>query len=232
MTPPRPSLLAVVPARAGSKGIPGKNLAPVGGRPLIAWTLAAARESGVCARIVVTTDSPAIAAVARDHGGETPFLRPAELSGDEASSVDVVVHAVSWLEREEGARFDWIGLLQPTSPLRTAGDLAAAYELARTRAPKAVVSMCPAKSPPPWLKQLDADGRIAVTPPGAMRRQDVAGWYALNGSIYLVRRDVLLAEGTFFTDDTLGFVMPQERSLDVDTPFELVQCDVLLRERG
>ncbi len=227
-------VLAIVPARGGSRGIPNKNIALVGGQPLIYWTIAAARAAASIQRIVVSTDSPAIAEVARRCGAETPFLRPPELAQDDTPGLAPILHAIRWLAEHEGYRPEWVICLQPTSPLRTAGDIEAAVELARRKRADAVVSVAPLGHHPYWIKQVDEEGRLHDFLTGdhpSDRRQDAPPVYVLNGAIYLARRDVLLERETWYTGQTYACVMPLERSLDVDTPWDLHLADLILGAR-
>jgi len=226
--------LAMIMARGGSKGIPGKNLRIVAGKPLIAWTLEAALRCPLLGRVVVTTESFEIADTARSFGAEVPFMRPAELAQDDTPGIEPVLHAVRWLEAHENYKPDLVMLLQPTSPLRTAGDITAAVELLTEKSPDAVVSISPVDQHPYIMKVVESDGRIRDyaqldQPPD--RRQDFPALYALNGAIYLVRVDVLLERESFFTDMTYGLIMPRERSLDVDTPWDLYLADLILKDR-
>jgi CMP-N,N'-diacetyllegionaminic acid synthase len=214
--------------------VPNKNLVPVGGRPLIVWTIQAALAARRPTRVIVSTDSPAIAQVARDAGAETPFLRPAELARDDTPGMAPLVHALRWLEAHEGYRPDALLCLQPTSPLRGAEDIDAAVDLADSTGADAVVSGVAAAQHPYWMKTLDDAGRISpfmsVTPAPA-RRQDLPPVYALNGAIYLARREVLLERETWYTDRTHMYVMPEERSFDVDTPWDVRLVDIILSAR-
>ncbi len=229
------SCLAIISARGGSKGIPGKNIRPVAGKPLIAWTIAAARESAVFQRIIVSTDSQEIAEAARQNGAEIPFMRPADLARDDTSGTDPVVHAVQWLELHENFISEWVMLLQPTSPLRASQDIRRAVALAEQKNADAVVSVAPVEDHPYWMKRIDTDGCledfIRLEKP-INRRQDLPEVYALNGAIYLVRRTVLMAQETLFPQRTYALVMPRERSLDVDTPWDLYVADLILKDRG
>ena len=216
-------VLAVITARGGSKGIPGKNIVPMAGKPLIAWTIDAALRSRAGLRVIVSTDDEEIARVARERGAEVPFLRPAELAGDASPHIPVLTHAMKWMESHEKYRPDWVLLLQPTSPMRTAGDIDAALRLAEEKRADSVVSVAPAKHPC-FLMQLTSDGRLEdymPKPEGYLPRQRVPPVYAANGAIYLVKRDVLVEKETLYTDRTFAYVMPPERSLDIDTPAEL-----------
>ncbi|HZS37723.1 MAG TPA: acylneuraminate cytidylyltransferase family protein [Polyangia bacterium] len=229
------SLLALIPARGGSKGVRGKNVALVAGRPLIAWTVEAARAARHVERVVVTTDSPEIAEAARAAGAEVPFLRPDELARDDTPGIAPALHATRWLDEHEAYRPELVCYLQPTSPLRRAEHIDAAVELLREKAADAAVSVTPVEHHPYWTKRLAPDGRLSdfLTPdPPITRRQDLPPLYALNGALYLVRRAVLLADETLFPPNTVGYVMTPRDSLDVDTPFDLELADLLLRARA
>lgn len=227
-------MLGLILARGGSKGIPRKNLALVGNKPLMAWTVEAANESGVVERLVLSTDDPEIADEGRRIGAEVPFLRPPELATDSSTSMDVNLHAFRWLEENENYRPDYVLLLQPTSPLRAAADIRASVELAVERQADSVVSVCAAHQHPLWMKTLDNQGRLVdlyPQPSTPTRRQDLPPAFALNGAIYLNLRSFLLNAHTFVCDRTYGYVMPPERSLDVDTPWDLYLADLILRDR-
>jgi CMP-N,N'-diacetyllegionaminic acid synthase len=230
-----PSILALITARGGSKGVPGKNIALVAGRPLIAWTIEAARMSRHIGRVVVDTDDAVIAEVARACEAETPYVRPAELARDDTLSMDVVVHALRWLAEHEAYRPDWLCLLQPTSPLRTAADIDAAIELAIARNADAVVSVAPSDQHPLWQKRLDHDGRMhdyVEREARPLQRQGLPPAYVLNGAIYLAKSDILLTKRNWYTGRAYAYVMPSERSLDVDSHWDLRLADLMLRTEG
>lgn len=212
-------VLAFVPARGGSKGLPRKNILDLAGRPLIAWTLAAARESVYVDRCVVSTDDAEIAAVASAHGGDVPFMRPPELAHDTSATFDAIQHAL-----ENVAGYDIVLLLQPTSPLRTGGDIDGALEqLQRHGAPSCVSVVEPAKSPY-WSYKVDARNRLVPLLDERLtrlRRQDLPKSYVLNGAVYAARVDWLLHHKDFLGGDTVPYVMPAERSMDIDTAFDL-----------
>lgn len=213
----------MIAARGGSKSVPRKNLIDVGGRPLIAWSIAAALGSRV-SRTIVTTDDPEIAEMARRFGAEVPFERPAELAQDDTPGTDPILHAVEWLERHEHYRPDLVVSLQPTSPFRTSADIDAAIALLESRGADSVVAATPADHHPYWMKRVTADGWAEEFLPGTpvpARRQDLPAAYALNGALYLARREVLLARRGWYTDRTVLYIMPPERSIDVDTPWDL-----------
>ncbi len=225
------NLLAIIPARMGSKGIRDKNLASVGGKPLIAWSIQCALASLSVERVIVTTDSKAIAAMAVELGAESPFLRPPELASDDTPGIAPVLHALQWIRDNEGGLPLYSIVLQPTSPLRAPEDIDGAMELAGKREADAVVSVVSTERHPCWMKTLDSTGRMNNFMPGRevpFRRQDLPDVYALNGAIYLARSEFLLREEGWYSENTYGYVMPVERSLDVDTPWDLELADMLL----
>ena len=227
----RGDLLAIVPARGGSKGVPGKNIKVTGGQPLIVWTIQAALRAISVARTVVTTDSQKIAAVAKMHGAEVPFLRPEELAGDETPGILPILHTLNWLAEFEGYRPDYVCCLQPTSPLRTSQDIDAALRVLVEKQADAVVSVTPAKHHPSWLKTMDEEGRVKAfldRGENADNRQDLLPLYALNGAIYLARRTIIQDFRTWYTERTYAYVMPASRSLDIDTVDDLSLADLLL----
>jgi CMP-N,N'-diacetyllegionaminic acid synthase len=218
------SVLALIPARGGSKGLPGKNIRPLKGRPLIGWSIEAALASRYVSRVVVSSDDEEILAVARDQGAETPFRRPASLAGDDTPSMDVVLHALDQL-----GGFEWIVLLQPTSPLRQAVDIDAAIEQCLNTAAPACVSVCDAPASPWWMFQIGDRGGMRSFLPAEqrpVRRQDLPDLYALNGAVYVAKTEWLRQSLSFLTEETVAHVMPRERSVDIDTLFDfrLAEC--------
>lgn len=225
------SVLAVIGARGGSKSLPGKNLASLGGKPLIAWTIEAALTCPSVTRTIVTTDDESIADTARRHGAEIPFMRPPELADDATPGITPVLHAVRWLDEHEHYRPDVVVNLQPTSPLRTGADIGAALRLLAERKADAVVSVTEADQHPFWMKTIDPDGWMHDFVPQSdpiLVRQKLPDVYALNGAIYLAYRDVLLANDGWYTSRTAAYVMPFERSIDIDTAWDLTIAQLLL----
>ena len=227
-------VVGVITARGGSKSIPKKNIAPLAVKPLIAWTIETALRSPSLSRVIVSTDDEEIARVAQEWGAEVPFLRPAELARDDSPHIPVVVHAIEWLESQENMRPDYVLLLQPTSPLRSTEDIDNAISLALEKSADSVVSVCQAFSHPYLTKRITADGRLedfGYRPEGYLARQALPPAYIVNGAIYLVRRDVLIEQQTFYTEQTYAYVMPPERSLDIDTPWDLYLADLILKDK-
>lgn len=225
-------ILAVIPARGGSKRLPGKNVRPLGGLPLIAWTIRAAQQAGGLARIVVTTDDPGIAAIAEAHGAEVPFLRTAALATDEATSAAVVLDLLDRLGPPEP---DGVLLLQPTSPFRTAETIRRGLALFAEAGGESVVSVSPAREHPFWCKRLDAEGRLQPFIPDApvLRSQDLPPAYALNGLLYLTTPATLRATGGFYSPATRALVVPEPaEAVDIDTPLDWALAEAVLASRG
>lgn len=228
------SILALIPARGGSKGIPNKNLALLGGKPLLAWTVLAAKQVKSIERVVVTTDSLEIASAASEYQAETPFIRPAELALDDTPGMAPLVHAIQWLEEHQNYRPEYVMCLQPTSPLRSASDIETAIEIVLAKNADGVVSVAPVKQHPEWMKKIDAEGRLQdylTSEHLAIRRQDLSATYALNGAIYMARRHIVLEKLTWYTHETYAYIMPSERSIDIDTPWDLRLADMILRDQ-
>lgn len=227
-------LLGLVPARGGSKGLPGKNIKPLAGLPLIGWTLRAARESGVLERIVVTTDSPEIAAVATSLGSPVRWLRPAELAGDLSPSIDFVLHALDQLKADDAWEPDAVMLLQPTSPFRSPDSIRRAAEAFAAAGTGSLASMSPAATHPWSCYFLDAGGRIrraAAGAPEILRRQDLPPAYAPDGSIYVTAPSLLRRRRGFLDADTVAFLTPPEEAVDIDTAEDWARAEAYVRGR-
>ena len=212
-------VLAVIPARGGSKGVPGKNIRPLAGRPLIAWTIAAAGHALEIDRTVISSEDAAIIATAKAWGGDAPFVRPAELARDDTPGIAPVLHALDALPEN----YDYVVLLQPTSPLRTGADISAALALCLESGAPACVSVSLPPHAPWWMFRLDEGRRLqALFPKDALpaRRQDMPEVYALNGAVYVAEVEWLRKSKSFLTPETAAYVMPPERSLDIDTELD------------
>lgn len=218
-------VLAVIPARGGSKGVPRKNLRMVGGRPLIAWTIAQALAAPSLDRVIVSSEDEEILAVARTWGAETPFVRPQALSADTTPGVDPVLHALEALPGH-----DYVVLLQPTSPLRSAADIEGCLEHLHACAAPCCVSVSMAAHSPYWMFWMAPSSRLhpVLDGPAPLRRQDLPPAYALNGAVYAARTSWLQQHRSFLSTDTVGYLMPAERSLDIDTEEDFQQAQVRL----
>lgn len=226
------TILAIIPAREGSKGIPGKNTKELNGHPLIAYTIAAARRSRYVDSVVVTTDSEEIAAVSRAYGAETPFLRPVELASDASRTIDAVVHAVGEMVRL-GRPHEVVVLLQPTSPLRRAEEIDGAIEAFFSHGKLGLASVSDVTENPVLTRRLDRSGVLhPILPvPSTVRRQDMPRFWHVDGAVYVNRADDLTPE-TSLNDNPIGFVVPRERSSDIDDIEDFLRAEKIMRELG
>lgn len=219
-------ILAVIPARGGSKGISRKNIKPLAGKPLIAWTIEAALHAQGIDRVIVSTEDEEIALVAKQFGAEVPFIRPLGLAQDDTPGIAPVLHAIKQLPD-----YNWVLLLQPTSPLRSVEDIEGIIQFSREEGAPSAVSVTQVSKHPFWMYQRDDQSRLqALIPnrPEITRRQDLPAAYALNGALYLARTDWLIQNQEFIGPETLGYVMPGERSVDLDTPLDWLWVDYLI----
>jgi N-acylneuraminate cytidylyltransferase len=217
-------VLGLIPARGGSKGVPGKNIRLVAGRPLIAWTIAAGQASRYIDRLILSSDDDAIIRTAMEYDCEVPFKRDASLSGDTTPSIDVVLDA---LARCPG--YDWIVLLQPTSPLRNAEDIDQALEHCIELGAPACVSVTEAEQSPYWMYSLQDERLRPLLPATAVtRRQDIPPVYVLNGAVYVARVTWLVQNPGFLAEETVAHLMPTSRSLDIDTEQDIRTFELLI----
>ncbi|NLY88085.1 MAG: acylneuraminate cytidylyltransferase family protein [Firmicutes bacterium] len=216
-------LLAVIPARGGSKRLPLKNLRLLAGKPLICHTIEAARKAPAVSRVLVSTDDPRIREVSLAAGAEVPFLRPAELAGDHTAMVDVIIHAVAYLAEKENQIFPYFAVLQPTSPLRTAEDIDRAFALLRDSPADSLVSVSarPLRSEEIYRRK---EGFIEPSFSPADRQC----FLRLNGALYMGKTS-LLKERRLLGDAVLPYPMPESRSLDIDYPEDLELARILLK---
>jgi CMP-N-acetylneuraminic acid synthetase len=224
--------VAIVPARGGSKGVPRKNLRMLRGRPLIDYSIRAGLDARQVDRVIVSTEDREIAKVAQVLGAEV-IDRPAALAEDAAPMMDVVVHALGVLERG-GRRVEVVVLLQPTSPLRTAGDVDAAVSRFKEGGCDSVVSVCRAEHPPQWSFTLEGGLLRPLLDPGflRMRRQDLPETYTTVGAIFVSTPSFIRKSGSFFAGRTAPYVMPPERGVDIDTEVDLALAELLLGRAG
>lgn len=219
------SVLAVIPARGGSKGVPRKNIRQVAGRPLIAWTIEAAKRSSYIDRLVLSTDDPEIIEVAKAWGCEVPFVRPAELAQDHTPGIEPVLHALDTL-----SGYHYVVLLQPTSPLRTTLDIDRCISLCDERNAHACVSVTEPRHHPHWMFTLDATQCLhPLVEQRASRRQDLPELFALNGAVYVAIPANLRLSRSFIGENTVAYLMPAVRSIDIDSEDDMRLADCLLR---
>ena len=228
-----PQVLGIIPARSGSKGVPDKNISMVRSKPLIFWTIDAAKKAKNLDKIIVSTDSEKYASICENYNIQVPFLRPAELSSDEATSEDVIIHAVKWMKKNKQYNPEYILYLQPTSPLRTASDIDKAINIAEEKQAHSVVSVELANRHPYFMKKIDHTGLIShykrqkVPTP---RRQDLEPIYVLNGAIFLIRTEIILNNKSWYEDKCYSYIMPSKKSIDIDSPNDLHIADFLLKD--
>jgi N-acylneuraminate cytidylyltransferase len=223
------SVLGVILARGGSKGLPGKNIRSLADKPLIAWTIEAGLASRYIDRLVLSSDDTEIMRAAVAYGCEVPFKRPAELARDSTPSIDAVVHAMNKMPPH-----DYVVLLQPTSPLRSADDIDNAIRLCDQHGAPACVSVTKSEKPPQWMYTVTDDGHMTPVLENAedvTRRQDAPDTYVLNGAVYVARTDWLREMRSFTTSQTMAYLMPPRRSVDVDSELDLALCSLLLENR-
>lgn len=218
-------VLAIIPARGGSKGVPRKNVRQAGGKPLIAWTIEAARKSGFIDRIVISTDDNEIAEIAGKYGGEVPFLRPSELAQDSTPGIVPVLHMIENI----GSPYDLVVLLQPTSPLRTTDDIDGAIDFMVRHNAAACATVVEADKSPYWMYSLNSNGHLVPLLEGDFScRQDTPAVYALNGAVYVAETAWLIEREGFIDKETLAYVMPKDRSIDIDTEMDLTISNLIL----
>ena len=220
-------MLALVPARGGSKGLPGKNLAIFNGLPLVAHTVGTALEANLVDRVFVSTDCDKIQAAALDAGASSLGLRPAHLAADESAAIDVYIHFLDEIERKFGTRLDSILILQPTSPLRLSLDVDRAIELFERTKADSVVAYTESKQPLSWHKKVDGDGKlISIFEESKLNRQHYERTFYPNGAIYIFKT-ALLRSGHYYSEASYAYVMPWERSIDIDFEADLNLAELL-----
>lgn len=225
-------VLALIPARGGSKRVPGKNLRSISGQPLIGWTIRAAAHTEQIDRVVVSTDCEEIARVSKMLGAEVPFTRPANLSGDHATSDAVILHALEELGHQD---FEVVVILQPTSPLRLSEDIAGALVVMDKKQADGIVSVCECEHPPYWSNVLPPNrsmGGFVRKEFQGQRSQDLPVQYRLNGAIYAFKTEFIKDHGGIqYMDSVYAFEMPASRSVDIDHESDFLVAEALLRNR-
>ncbi|MFH0798579.1 MAG: acylneuraminate cytidylyltransferase family protein [Pseudomonadota bacterium] len=230
-----PKIIALITARGGSKSIPRKNVKMLAGKPLIGWTVEAALQCERISRIIVSTDDQEIADVAKSFGADVPFMRPPSLAQDDSSHISVVLHALEFMRDQINVSSDYILLLQPTSPCRTAADIDNCICIAEEQSADAVVSVCEVDKHPFLTKRLRADGTLedfVASDIQYLRRQSLPTAYATNGALYLNRCRSLVDEKTFFPKRTFPYIMPPERSIDIDTEWDLYLAGLIMTNQN
>lgn len=222
------TVLAIIPARGGSKGVPRKNVLNLGDKPLIAWTIEEAKKSKYIDKLILSSDDQEIINVAEKYGCEVPFVRPVELAQDDTPGIAPVLHALGILPD-----YDYVVLLQPTSPFRSVDDIDAAIEKSYVNEGASVVSVTEANENPYWMYKLGYNGSLMSlmeTENIPQRRQDAPKAYVLNGAIFVSTVQNLNRKKTFLTKRTLGYILDSEKSIDIDTKLDVIVCEALIKK--
>ncbi|MCB0847293.1 MAG: acylneuraminate cytidylyltransferase family protein [Bacteroidetes bacterium] len=224
-------ILGIIPARGGSKGVIKKNIKLLGNKPLIGYTIDAARESQKLTRTIVSTDDPEIASVAKSLGAEVPFMRPDDLATDSAKSMPVIHHALEFMEKEEGEKYDAVLMLQPTTPFRTGKDIDQAIELLGSTGADSVISVVDVEGHHPARMKYLKNGRL-IDPDFCEEyenqpRQELQPMYLRNGAIYLTRRETIMNH-SFKGNHCQALIMETRRSVNIDTELDFLMADFLL----
>ena len=227
------TFLGIIPARGGSKGLPGKNIRVLNGKPLIAYTIDEAKKSKYLDRVIISTEDSEIARIGKEYGAELPFLRPKHLAGDEATTNEVILHAVNYLKETENYIPDYICLLQCTSPLREVSDINGTIERLVETGMDAAVSVCEAAANPYWTNIFNGDKLQYFIKEGKkiLRRQDLPKVYQINGAVYVVKTSVFIKENTLEPENTTGFIMSPNNSTDIDSIIDFKLAELIQVER-
>ena len=229
------NILAVIPARGDSKSIPRKNIVKVNGKPLISYTISAALEVDCLTDIVVSTEDPEIAEISKKLGAQVPFIRPLSLASDDSQSFPVIEHALHFMEKVRGFKYDAILMLQPTSPLRTSKHINDSIDLFNSEKCDSVVSIASVGGNHPLrMKRFEGNKLVNYIDQGFwdMRpRQILPDVYIRNGAIYLIRRDVIIEQSQLIGTMCLGYVMSDIQSVNIDTPIDLMVAELLLKKK-
>lgn len=227
-------ILAIIPARGGSKRLPGKNTRLLNGKPLIQWSIEAALEVEDVSKVLVSTDCEDIAEISRRAGAEVPFIRPTDLAEDESKTADVVRHAIEYCAKR-GEKYDFILLLQPTSPLRNSEHIKESISFLRMINADAVVSVCKCEHSPLWTNVLPVDlsmDKFVSNEIKSTRSQDLPIYYRLNGAIYLTSISRFYEENSLFlSSNAYGFVMDSKCSVDIDHELDFILAETIMKYR-
>lgn len=229
-------IVAIIPARGGSKGIKRKNIRKLNGKPLISYTIEQALRSKYIDRVIVSTEDLEIAEISKSFGAEVPFLRPQELAQDDTPGIEPIIHAVNYLNSEENYSFEYVMCLQCTCPLRKVEDIDNSIEEINAKNADSLVSVCESEVNPYWIKVIE-DGKLVdfiKTNVAYVRRQDLPKVYRLNGAIYLARAEIILNRKTWYTDNTIPYVMDRLSSVDIDDEMDFRYVEFLMsyKEHG
>ena len=227
------SILCVILARGGSKGVPDKNIKKLNGRPLIYYTIKSIQEAGIYDRIILSTDSPMIADVAKKYGVEVPFMRPDYLASDTSIAQDAIEHALKWVEDNDKV-YDYVQYIFPTAPLRTSEDLLKGIDILFDKNADMVISVCKTDHPAQWMNTLPSDYSLKGFVKKEYRQKNnqvLPDTYRLNGSIYVGRWDIFYNKMDWFEQNIVAYIMPRERSIDIDTELDFNLAEMLMKKK-
>lgn len=228
-------MLAIIPARGGSTGVLGKNINQLCGKPLIVYTIEAAVTARSVERIILSTDDPEIAKIADKYDIDIPFMRPSHLAEDDSLAIDNYIYTMNRLNTENSTQHEEFVVLHPTSPFRTAVDIDNANKLFHEKKADSVISVCESLHPPMWAKKIDPSGMLKEyfqIKIGNKNRQEIEKAYMPNGAIYILKLSLLKSLYSYYSDNTYAFIMPPERSVDIDTPLDFEFAEFLMRKHG
>jgi len=226
-------MIAIIPARGGSKGLPGKNIKLLNNKPLIAYTIIAAKNSKYIDNVFVSTDDKEIAEVSLKYGAKVPFLRPKELATDNALAIDNYIYTIEKLKELYNKEIPEIVVLQPTSPLRNTEDINSAIEIFITKKADSVISFSEMTHPPVWAKKVINDGTVRdyfENAAGFKNRQDIEKALMPNGAIYILKYELLKNKYTYYSDKTYPYIMPANRSVDIDLQIDFDFAEFLMNK--
>ena len=233
----RKSVLAIIPARGGSKGLPQKNILPLVDKPLIAWSIEVGKESKYIDKLIISTDDKKIAGVAESYHCEVPFIRPENLSSDETETIDVLIHAYKYFT-ENNEAYDYLILLEPTSPLRDSNDIDIAMDMLDSNRERAdsIVGVAKVEATHPVFDVRINDGGLiepyATENFSTFRRQEIEDLYHFEGSLYISDTKVLLKEKTFYHERTLPYIVPRWKSLEIDEMVDMITAEALINNKS
>lgn len=230
------NVLFIIAARGGSKGVPRKNIRNLGKLPLIAYKIISAKRCKYNKRIVVSTDDEEIATVSKQYGAEVPFVRPTELATDSASSMDVVLHAMNWITQNDRQKYDYVCLLEPSSPFASFKDLDAALELIDVKKADTLLGMKEVEVSSTFIHPIDQNGKLslfyeAIFNMESVRRQDQKREYTMNGCMYIARWDYFMENKLFHSYNSVPYIMTSEASIEIDSMLDYYTAQLMV-EKG
>ena len=227
-------MLAIIPARGGSKGLTRKNIRSLGGKPLILWTIEEAKNSKSLNHIVLSTDDEEIAQICKHTGIDIPFMRPSELAQDDSLAIDNYIYTVDRLNEEFNYNYNEFVVLLPTTPLRKSFDIEGAISVFNEKDSDSVISVTCLHFPADWIFRLSKDGTMnsLIKENLIMNRQDHERYFIPNGGVYVLRNELLKKNRSYFSQKTYPFKMPYERSVDIDTEFDFKLAEYLISKNG